>query len=137
MIKAVIFDFFGVLTNAQNDDGNHELLAYIRKELKSKLKIGIISNANADYVRQILDKEDVELFDDIIVSHEVGLAKPEVAIYEMSLGNLDVRADESVFIDDIDEYCTAARSIGMRTIGFYSTKQTIKDLEKLLNAAHS
>lgn len=130
MIKAVIFDFFGVLEQAGSP--NEPLLTYVRTSLKPKYKIGIISNAAADWVSEILSKEDIKLFDDIVLSHKVGFAKPEAAIYEIALKNLDVRADESVFIDDIEPFCVAARSLGMKAIWYWDFEQMKKELEKLL-----
>ena len=130
MIRAVIFDFFGVVEKAGQP--NEVLLTYIRTKLKSEYKIGIISNAAADWVAEILTKDDVELFDDIVVSHRAGVAKPESAIYELSLNNLGVRADETVFIDDIEDYCDAARSVGMKAIHYQEFEQMEQELEQLL-----
>lgn len=116
------------------NEPNRDLLGYIRKELKTKYKIGIISNAGGDWLYEILDEADVELFDDIVLSHSVGIIKPEATIYELSLSNLGVRADESVFIDDIERYCEAARGVGMQAIRYESFQQTKKSLEKILAA---
>ncbi len=135
MIKAIIFDFFGVVEK----DGapNKLLLTYTRTKLKPHYKIGIISNALADFIPEILSEEDINLFDDIVISHRVGVAKPEPAIYEISLGNLGVRADEAVFIDDIEIFCLAARSLGMQAILYEDFEQTKTDLEQLLTSNSS
>ncbi len=132
MIKAIIFDFFGVL----EADGapNEPILEYIRTELKPKYKLGIISNAAADWVSETLSKEDVALFDDVIISYKAGLSKPQAAVYELSQDNLGVRADQAVFIDDIEDYCVAARSIGMKAICYKDFKQMKADLGSLLSA---
>lgn len=132
MIKAIIFDFFGVL---EKEGGpNEELLTYMRSKLKPKYKIGIISNAAADWVNEILSKEDVELFDDIVLSHRVGFAKPEPAIYEIALKNLSARAEEAVFIDDTEAFCEAARSLGMKAINYQNFGQMKQTLEKITPA---
>ena len=130
MIKAVIFDFFGVLE--RDGSPNKPLLTYIRTKLKSQYKLGIISNAAADWVAEILQKDDVMLFDDIVLSHKIGFAKPESAIYEISLKNLGVRAEEAIFIDDIERYCIAARSLGMKAILYEDLEQATTDLDNLL-----
>jgi len=131
MIKAIIFDFFGVVE--KEGEPNHLLLTYIRAKLKPKHKIGIISNAIGDWVSEILSKEDVELFDDITVSYRVGFAKPEASIYQIALKNLGVRADEAVFIDDIEYFCVAARALGMQAILYENFEQTKQELERVLN----
>lgn len=133
MIKAVIFDFFEVLEH--NGEPNEPLLAYIRTKLKPSHKIGVISNSTADWFYEILSKEDVELFDDVVLSHRAGVAKPEPAIYHRSLENLGVRAEEAVFIDDIEAFCDAARSVGMQAIKYRDFNQFISELEQIL-ASH-
>lgn len=132
MIKAVIFDFFGVLE--EYGEPNKPLLDFIRTELKPKYKIGIISNAAADWLYEILAAGDVELFDDIVLSHRAGVAKPEPAIYSLSLNNLKVRADESIFIDDIELFCEAARNVGMQALLYENFGQMKADLQKLLQS---
>ena len=52
MIKAVIFDFFGVLEHHLAP--NREVLDYIQRELKPNYKIGVVSNVMADYIYLIL-----------------------------------------------------------------------------------
>lgn len=113
---------------------NRRLLDYIKKELKPKYKLGVISNAGGDWIYEILDKKDVDLFDDIVLSHSAGIIKPEPAIYQMSLDNLGVRAEESVFIDDIERYCEAARGLGMKAIHYENFTKMKKDLETILNS---
>src|SRR3989338_11174969 len=131
MIKAIIFDFFGVVE--QQMLPNRPLLDYIKTELKPKYKIGIISNAIGDVLYEILLEDDVKLFDDIVISYRVGVAKPESAIYYFALKNLGVRADETVFIDDIEDFCEAARAVGIRAIHYQDFQQMKTDLESLLN----
>ena len=133
MFKAVIFDFFGVLE--QGGEPNKVLLTYIRAKLKPKHKIGIISNSIGDWTSEIL-AQDIELFDDVVLSYKVGVTKPNPAIYEMSLKNLGVRADESIFVEDIESYCEAAREMGMQSIHYGNFEQMESELEPLLSVSN-
>ncbi len=54
-----------------------------------------------------------ELFDVIVDSHEVGLRKPNPAIYELTLARLDITPGRSAFLDDVASNVAAAESIGM------------------------
>ncbi len=54
-----------------------------------------------------------ELFDVIVDSHEVGLRKPNPAIYELTLDRLGVAPGLSAFLDDVTSNVTAAESVGM------------------------
>lgn len=111
---------------------NRRLLDYIRQELKPDYKLGVISNAGGDWLYEILDKRDVKLFDDIVLSHSAGVIKPEPAIYNLSLKNLGVRADEGIFIDDIERYCEAARAVGMQAVLYQDFEQMRDEIEQLL-----
>ena len=111
---------------------NREVLDYIKHELKPKYKIGIVSNVMADYLYLILSKDDLKLFDDVVLSYKVGVAKPESEIYELALRNLGVKPEEAVFIDDQERFVEAAKAVGMKGIYFQDFNQMKKDLEKLL-----
>ena len=131
MVKAIIFDFFGVL--AAEGTPNAELLSYLHSELKSKYKLGIISNAASDWVNGVLAEDDVKLFDDITVSYKAGMAKPNPEIYSIALKQLGVKAAEIVFIDDIEAYCEAARKLGMHAVHYQDFSQMKNELEVALN----
>jgi len=131
VIKAVIFDCFGVLE--QRLVPNRELLDFIKSELKPKYKIGIISNVLAGFIHLILSKNDIRLFDDVVLSYKAGVAKPDPAIYRLALDNLGVKAEQAVFIDDQEKFCEAAEAVGMQAIYYEDFAQMKKDLQKILN----
>lgn len=111
---------------------NEELLSYIKNRLGHNYKIGIISNAGADWVLKILGEENLKLFDDIILSYKVGFIKPDPEIYEMSAKNLGVKEEECVFVDDIMTYCQGAETVGMNTVWYQGFGQFKTELEKIL-----
>jgi epoxide hydrolase-like predicted phosphatase len=108
-------------------------LSYIRAKLKPQFKIGIISNAGADHVDDLLGSH-VELFDDIVLSYKAGVIKPDPKIYQMSAANLAVKESECVFIDDILTYCQGAEAAGMKAIWYRDFRQMKSELEKILSA---
>ena len=54
-----------------------------------------------------------ELFDDVVDSHEVGMRKPNPAIYRLALERLGATADRTAFLDDIASNVAAAQAEGM------------------------
>lgn len=54
-----------------------------------------------------------EHFDDVVISAEVGLRKPDAAIFHLAAERLDVPVEACVFVDDLDVNVEAARSLGM------------------------
>jgi len=111
---------------------NEELLAYIRDELKSKYKIGFLSNASADVRDELFLPEDLELFDAFVLSYQTGYAKPQAQIYEIAADKLGVRFDECVFTDDREDYRLGAQGTGMKAILYQNFKQFKQDLEEIL-----
>jgi HAD superfamily hydrolase (TIGR01509 family) len=122
-----------VLQYTENYQPNSELMDYIRKSLKPKYKIGMISNTGANWVSEILGDAGKKLFDDIVLSYKTGIIKPEAQIYELSAKNLGVMPEECVFIDDILGYCVGAEAVGMNTIWYQNFKQMRGELEKYLS----
>jgi len=68
----------------------------------------------ADAWRSIVDAES--LVDVVIDSAEVGLRKPNAAIYELALSRLDVVADRAIFLDDFPWNIEGAKAVGLVTM---------------------
>jgi putative hydrolase of the HAD superfamily len=76
-----------------------------------------------------------EIFDVVVDSAFVGMRKPEREIYELTLERLgDVRAEQCVFVDDLDVNCTVATELGMTAVQYVSAEQAIADVERALSA---
>lgn len=71
------------------------------KELQSKhIKIGLISNCTEEEIRQWQASQLAPYFDDVIFSYEVGLAKPDIRIYQLACERLGVLPENAVFVGD-------------------------------------
>lgn len=123
-----------VLKYTEDYQPNLELLDYIRSRLKSNYKIGIISNAGADWVHRILGDTNYKLFDDVVLSYKYSVIKPQPEIYQISAKNLGVRESECIFIDDISIYCDGAEAAGMESIWYQDFRKMKAELERLLSA---
>ncbi|MFZ5903729.1 MAG: HAD family hydrolase [Chloroflexota bacterium] len=69
-----------------------------------------------------------DLFDDIVISGEVGLVKPEPAIFTLLLDKIGRPARECLFIDDAEANIEQAGRMGFATILFKSPEQLEADL---------
>jgi epoxide hydrolase-like predicted phosphatase len=108
------------------------LVAYLREQRQDH-KVALISNAWSGLRAFITRKGFVDVFDHMIISAEVGIMKPDPRIYQLALEELEAKADESVFIDDVLVNVDSARSIGMLGIQFNQPKQVLSELKNLLN----
>ncbi len=111
---------------------NEALIGFVRA-LRPRVKTGLLSNAWPNARASIRDHVNESMFDDMIFSAEVGLAKPDRRIYELALARLQVQPAEAIFVDDVKENVEAACALGIAGIRFESTEQAILEIERLLN----
>lgn len=149
-IEAVIFDCFGVVivgpyaansnktSFAQVAIGefkDQDLLQFVAA-LRKQYKTAMLSNVDADSLsRRLPDEELQEYFDTVVISGEIGYAKPEPEAYGTVADRLGVRLDACVFTDDREEFCEAARAVGMKAIHYKSSDQFKRELHELLAQA--
>jgi len=86
-------------------------------ELRSRgVLIALVSNCS-DTTRPLLEELGViQLADSVILSCEVGSAKPSPEIYVSALEDLGVAAADAVMIDDQPSFCAGAEAVGVRAI---------------------
>ena len=105
------------------------------KQLKRTYKIGLLSNISNDWITsEFLSTEEQALFDDMVMSYQVRMTKPDTAIFELACQRLGVEPEEAILIDDVERYITAAQSIGMHGIVYNDLAQYNRELERLLNS---
>jgi len=109
------------------------LIQYIRT-LRASRKTAMLSNAWDD-LRSYIENEwkFADAFDEMIISAEVGLAKPDPRIYQYAADQLGCQPQACVFVDDFIENVDGALSIGMQAIHFKNSSTALEELEGLLN----
>lgn len=99
------------------------------KELHKKNDIALLSNAPLGVVEALIEKHSLSsLFDNILISCNIGLAKPDPEIYLHCVSLFDKEYDEIYMIDDSAKNLEVLPSIGIRPVLF----RTVDDLECLL-----
>lgn len=92
-----------------------------------------LSNWPAEKYHQVRHKFPFfDWFDDIVISGEVRLAKPDARIFELLLTRIGRQAGECLFIDDSPKNIAVAQSLGFQTIHFQSPEQLRQELEPYL-----
>lgn len=116
-----------------NDFLDQELVDLLRR-LHRNYRTALLSNAFSDLRQVVAERlKFADAFDEMIISAEVGMMKPDLRIYQLALDRLVVKPEEAVFVDDFAHNIEAARAIGMEAIQFKNTPQTMVDLGQLLN----
>ena len=116
----------------ENNVADEILLSYIATELKPHFKLGLLSNAGANWLDKLFRKDQINLFDAVALSYETGFVKPDPRAYQTIAERLGLMPEECIFIDDQERYCTAAREVGMQAIVYVSAKQLQTELTPLL-----
>jgi putative hydrolase of the HAD superfamily len=75
-----------------------------------------------------------DITDDIVYSHEVGLAKPDPAVYDLTTRRLGVQPAEVVFLDDVAANVDAARAAGWHAVHHVDTATSIREMEAIITA---
>ncbi|NOR15056.1 MAG: HAD-IA family hydrolase [Candidatus Aminicenantes bacterium] len=100
-------------------------------KLKNKYRLVMLSNTDLLRFGFIREKfPEVMIFDDYVLSYQVGCVKPDPRIYQLALQKAQAGPKECVFIDDRPENIAAAEDLGIRTILFLDDT----DLEAELNS---
>lgn len=122
----VILDESEIATNMQPITPMIKLVENIKRE--GKHNIYIISNYAkhaADFLIE-KNKEFFSLFDDIIISAEIGMIKPDREIFDYFLQKHNTEADKCVFIDDQEQNVLAAKQMGITSFQ-YKNFNAIRD----------
>ncbi len=102
------------------------------RQLKSKYKLGLISNTSPWHAEHVIRTAGVfPLFDAVTFSFEVGANKPDARLFEDALAKLSVPAEQCVYIDDIAAYATAASEQEMHGITYVSPVSLMAELRRL------
>ncbi|MFS0615634.1 HAD-IA family hydrolase [Lederbergia ruris] len=100
----------------------------VLEKLRNKYRLGVISNAmpSMDWIFDWLGIR--KYFDSIILSAFVNEAKPEKAIYEIALRDIQAKPEECIFIDDITLNIEGAERVGIRGIHLNREKMNLLEL---------
>jgi len=102
------------------------------RRLHTRYPLYLLSDTNEihfEYVRKTLGV--VGLFEECVVSYELGVMKPDPGIYREALRRSALPAEACVFLDDRPGNVEGARRVGMQALLFQSAKRCAADLDSL------
>ena len=142
-MKTLIFDCFGVLVVPQREFSNmseifeirwilnEQLLNFIREEKQNGSKIAVLSNVAQYSFDQFFSKEEqAELFDEVVLSGNEGMSKPDARIFKIACERLGENPENCVFVDDSPENILAAEKLGMCGIVYVDFEGFEKEMEE-------
>jgi glucose-1-phosphatase len=102
------------------------------EKLSKRYRLALLSNTDPIHVAEMEARYDFfSYFPARVYSCAVGATKPSPLIYREALRACRVRAEEAVYIDDIEAYVEAARSLGMAGVQFRAPEQLARALQDM------
>jgi len=106
----------------------NEKVFQLVKNLKRRYRIGVVSNTIQEHADILTNMGVYKPFETLVLSHEVGIAKDNHEIFDIALKRLDVKPEDSIYIDDFKKYVDIASENGINGIHFISYEQLVVDL---------
>lgn len=106
-----------------------DMVGLVRRTHQSGIRTALLSNSwGNDYPRDGWD----EMFDEVVISGEVGMRKPEPRIFHHTVDRLGLSPQQCVFVDDLAPNVRAATALGMVGIHHVGYPTTSAQIEALL-----
>lgn len=93
-------------------------------------KTALLSNTELPAAK-FFQQQKHDMFDVLVFSCAEGLMKPQRKIYEITLDRLGSKAQQTVFIDDREDFTEGAKQTGLHTILFENINQLDSELARL------
>jgi glucose-1-phosphatase len=102
------------------------------EKLSKKYRLGLLSNTDPIHVEYMERRYDFfSYFSARVYSCSVGASKPSPVMYQKALRACRTRAEQAVYVDDIEANVRAAQQLGMIGIRFLSAEQLRSDFRDL------
>lgn len=110
---------------------DRDMIALIER-YKQTYTIALLSNFTSQ-LNELLKKFGIDhLFDVVANSSEIKIAKPSPQAFWYTLEQMNLEADQVVFIDDLPLNVKGAEEVGIQGILYENFEQTKQELDKLL-----
>jgi glucose-1-phosphatase len=100
--------------------------------LIGRVKLLLLSNTEAFHFEHLRPRLPIlSRFHSLVVSHEIGLAKPDAAIFREALRRAGTRPEATAYFDDLPRYVEASRALGIEGRVFTDAAAFLSDLQEL------
>jgi len=110
------------------------MLALIKRVRETGVRTALLSNSWGTGGYDIYTGYDLpKYFDVVVVSDQVGCAKPDSAIYELTIDKLGIPASECIFADDVPRNLEPAQALGITTVLVDDPADAVNEIARLLD----
>ncbi len=122
-----------VWTKIEDLAPSKDILEFVQNLKTRGYTVAILSNTFPNTAEEIKQQGWYGMYDPVILSSDIGMAKPDAEIYDYTVSLLGVSPDEIVFVDDQQRCLDPAAALGMQTVLSKEPQQVIADVSKLLS----
>lgn len=108
---------------------NEELVALLR-EVKATTRTAILSNAWPSQRPRMVAAGLDDLVHELLLSCEIGAAKPEASAFQIALERLGTAAEDTLFVDDTPSHVEVAVSLGLQGLVHRTTDDTVEAIRR-------
>lgn len=127
-LRGLLFDYAGVLDDPGAGEHGTPMLDLARHARAVGLRTALVSNADG-----LADPGLGGLFDAVVLSGAVGVAKPDPAVFRLTAHRLGLRPDECVMVDDLHRNVEGAVAAGMVGVHHRDVESTRTELTALFD----
>ena len=106
-------------------DGAKEFCNYLKEK---GYRVYILSNASTEFYKYFTRHFNLDFFDGHIVSCDLHMIKPDIAIYKYLLEKYSLAGEECLFVDDVKENTEGAQKAGINAFWFKGDYEAVKAL---------
>lgn len=107
-----------------------KIIGLVDRLRKDGYKVGILSNIDEAHGVINLHRHIFEHFDEVLLSYQIGVRKPDSAAFRLLANRLHVELEELIFIDDLQLNVDAATAIGVNGIHFETYEKLLGRLRE-------
>ncbi|MFX1280828.1 MAG: HAD-IA family hydrolase [Promethearchaeota archaeon] len=120
------FDLYSQVTNISSD-----MAEIVERLHQAGYIVSLMSNTHDIHAKSNMVKGFYDIFDNVFLSNEIGLIKPDMEKYKYVIKKLDTSPKKCIFIDDKIKNLVPARELGIIVIRFESFKKFKETLNEL------
>ncbi len=110
---------------------NEAVMSIVGRLGRAGYATAVLSNTIASHANFNHEQGVYNGFNVVMLSHEMGLRKPDPEMFKLALETLGVTADRAVLVDDAQKNIAGAQAVGMHGILFTDAPQLEARLKKL------
>lgn len=111
------------------------LVKYVQQLKDRGFRVACLSNGSHEWTLRVINDHEIgHLFEEVVLSSDIGIVKPDLKIYKYTLKKLNIAPSEAIFVDDRQANVEAGETCGIRSLLFTDTPTFIDQFEEIIES---